>query len=79
MLSYRGIQTGVVAPVDDEVKISTIAPCVEEDEIEEQEMKLTESLVRTKLSTSISRVCPCLDFSSAFLVFAMLMCGAVMV
>ncbi len=36
-------------------------------------MSLTESLVRTKLSTSIEMVAPSLGFSSAFFPFAMLM------
>ena len=46
---------------------------IEDDGNEEYELGLTESLVRTKLSTSSSRVAPPLAFSSPFFDRAMMM------
>jgi hypothetical protein len=52
---------------------------VEDDGVEQEEMGLTESLVRTKLSTSISSVAPALALSSPFFGRAMTMILVVMV
>lgn len=63
--------------LDRALKITIDAPAfiAVEEEVEKKGMILTESLVRTKLSTSMDRVAPSLGLSSVFFARAMVVEG----